>query len=80
MEPRGNLIELSTFLKYGLTEVTSHKTVETGGKTLLIMSGAKYVLSLRLKLKVHWTLKVVQKTSALSFINDGTNSVTKHQV
>ena len=53
MEPRGNLIELSTFLKYGLTEVTSHKTVETGGKTLLIMSGAKYVLSLRLKLKVH---------------------------
>ena len=35
MEPKGNSIELSTFLKYGLTEVISHKTVETGGKTLV---------------------------------------------
>ena len=34
MEPKGNSIELSTFLKYGLTEVIGHKTVETGGKTL----------------------------------------------
>ena len=60
MEPKGNSIELSTFLKYGLTEVIGHKTVETGGKTL-IMYGAKYVLSLRLKLKVHRTSKVVEK-------------------
>ena len=35
MEPKGNSIELSTFLKYGLTEVISHKTVETGGKMLV---------------------------------------------
>ena len=35
MEPKGNSIELSTFLKYGLTEVISQKTVESGGKTLV---------------------------------------------
>ena len=33
MKPKGKLIDkLSMFLKYGLTEVISHKTVETGGK------------------------------------------------
>ena len=26
MEPKGNLIELITFLKYSLTEVIGHKT------------------------------------------------------
>ena len=35
MEPKGNSIKLSTFLKYGLTEVISHTTVVTGGKTLV---------------------------------------------
>ena len=35
MEPKGNLIELSTFFKYGLTEVIGHKAMETGCKTLL---------------------------------------------
>ena len=33
MKPKGKLIDkLSMFLKYGLTEVISHKTVETGCK------------------------------------------------
>ena len=35
MEPVDKSIELSTFLKYGLAEVIGHKTVETGGKTLV---------------------------------------------
>ena len=33
MEPKGNSIELSTFLKYCITKVKGHKTVEAGGKT-----------------------------------------------
>ena len=35
MEPKSNSIKWSMFLKYGLTKVISHKTVETGGKTLV---------------------------------------------
>ena len=35
MEPEENSIKLSTFLKFGLTEVIRHKTVQTGGKTLV---------------------------------------------
>ena len=61
MEPKGNSIKLSTFLKYGLTKVVHQKTVETGGKTLVNYVWCKYVLSLWLKLKVHQTSKVVQK-------------------
>ena len=79
MEPKGNSIELSTFLKYGLTEVIGHKTAETGGKTLVNYVWCKNVLGLRLKLKVRRNVKGSAKTSALAFIN-GTNSVTKHQV
>ena len=53
MEPKGNLIELSTFLKYGLTEVIGHKTVETGGKTLVKYVWCKVYAKLILKLQVH---------------------------
>ena len=34
MESKDYSIKLSTFLKYGLTKVIGHKTVETGVKTL----------------------------------------------
>ena len=59
MELKGNSIELSTSLKYGLTE--GHKTVETGGKTLVNYVWCKVCAKLRLKLKVRRTSKVVQK-------------------
>ena len=59
MEPKGNLTELSLFLKYGLTKVIGHKSMEIESKTLVNYIWCKYVLSLRLK--VHQTSKVVQK-------------------
>ena len=79
MEPKGNSIELSTFLKYGLTEVISHKTVETGGKTLVRYVWCKVCAKFKTQIESSSNVKVSAKTSALAFIN-GTNSVTKHQV
>ena len=79
MEPKGNSIELSTFLKYGLTEVISHKTAEAGGKILVNYVWCKVCAKFKTQIESSSNVKVSAKTSALAFIN-GTNSVTKHQV
>ena len=79
MEPKGNSIELSTFLKYGLTEVISHKTVETGGKTLVNYVSCKVCAKFKTQIESSSNVKGSGKTSALAFIS-GTNSVMKHQV
>ena len=79
MEPKGNSIELSTFLKYGLIEVIGHKTVETGGKTLLNYVWCKVSAKFKTQIESSSNVKGSAKTSALAFTN-GTNSVTKHQV
>jgi len=41
MKPKGNSVELSTFLKYGLTEVIGFKTVETRGLIPFTISNTK---------------------------------------
>ena len=79
MEPKGNSIELSTFIKYGLTKVIGHKTVETGGKTLVNYIWCKVCTKFKTQIKSSSNVKGSTKTSALAFIN-GTSSVTKHQV
>ena len=79
MEPKGNSIELSTFLKYGLTEVIGHKTLETGGKTLVNYVWCKVFAKFKTRIESPSNVKGSAKTSALAFIN-GKNSVTKHQV
>ena len=61
------------FLIYGLTEVISHRTVETGGKTW-----CKVCAKFKTQIESSSNVKGSAKT-ALVFIN-GTNSVTKHQV
>ena len=79
MEPKGNLIELSRFLKYGLTEVIGHKTVETGGKTLVNYVWCKVCAKFKTQIESSSNIKGCAKASALVFIN-GTNSVSEHQV
>ena len=79
MEPKGNLINLSTFLKYGLTKVIGHKTVETGGKTLVNYAWCKVSAKFKTQIERPSTIKCSAKTSAFTFIS-GTNPVTKHQV
>ena len=79
MEPKGNSIESSMFLKYGLTEVIGHKTVETGGKTLVNYVWCKVFAKFKTQIESPSNVKGSAKTSALAFIS-GTNSVTKHQV
>ena len=78
MEPKGNSIELSTFLKHGLTEVIIHKTMETGGKTLVNYVWCKVCAKFRTQIESSLNVEGGAKT-ALVFIN-GTNSVTKQQV
>ena len=79
MEPKGNLIELSTFLKYDLTEVIGHKTAEKGGKTLVNYVWCKVFVKFKTQIESPWIAKGSAKTSALVFIN-GKSSVTKHQL
>ena len=79
MEPKSNSIELSKFLKYSLTEVIGHKTVETGGKTLVYYIWCKVFAKFKTQIESPSNVKGSVKTSSLAFIN-GTNSVTKHQV
>ena len=79
MELKGNSIELSTSLKYGLTEVIGHKTVETRGKTLVNYVWCKVRAKFNTQTESSSNVKGSAKKSALAFIN-GTNSVTKHQV
>ena len=79
MEPKGNSIELSTFLKHGLTKVIGHKTVETARKTLVNYVLCKVCAKFKTQIESSSNIKSSAKTSALAFIN-GTNSVTKHQV
>lgn len=79
MESKGNSVELSTFLNYGLTEVIGHKTVETGGKTLVNFVWCKVCSKFKKEISSSSTLKGQAKTSVLAFIN-GTNTVTKHTV
>ena len=79
MEPKGNSIELNTFLKYGLTELIGHKTVETGGKSLVKYVWCKVCTKFKTQIESSLHVKGSAKTSALMFIN-GTNSVRKHQV
>ena len=79
MEPKGNSIKLSMFLKCGLTEVIGYKTVETGGKTLVNCVCCKVCAKFKTQIESSSNVKGSAKTSALAFIN-GTNSVTKHQV
>ena len=61
MEPKGNSIELSTFLKYGLTKVIGHKTVEAGGKTLVNYVWCKVCAKFKTQIESYRTSKVVQK-------------------
>ena len=75
MEPKGNSIELSTFLKYGLTK----ETVEAGGKTLVNYVWCKVCAKFKAQFESSSNVKGSAKTSGLAFIN-GTNSVTKYQV
>ena len=79
MEPKGNSIKLSMFLKYGLTKVIGHKTVEIGGKTLVNYVWWKVYVKFKTQIKSSFNIKGSAKTSALVFIN-GANSVTKQQV
>ena len=80
MEPKGNSIdELSMFLKYGLTEVISHKTVETGCKTLVNYVWCKVCAKFKTQIESSSNVTGSGKTSALAFIS-GTNSVMKYQV
>ena len=61
MEPKGNSMELSSFLKYGLNKLIGHKSVETGGKTLANYVWCKVCAKFKTQMKVHQTSKVVQK-------------------
>ena len=84
MEPEDKSIELSTFLKYGLTELIGHKTVETGGKTLVNyvwyeVCAKDMLICVKTQIESSSNVKGSANTSSLAFIN-GTNSVTKHQV
>ena len=79
MKPKGNSIELSMFFKYGLTEVIGHKTVETGGKTLVNYVWCEVCAKFKTQIESSSNVKGSAKTSASACINV-TNSVTKHQV
>ena len=72
MEPEGNSIKLSMFLKYGLTKVISHKTVETGGKTLINYVWCEVCAKFKTQIESSSNVEGSAKTSALAFIN-GTN-------
>ena len=69
MGPKGNSIELSTFLKYGLTEVIGHKT-------LVNYVWCKVFAKFKNQIESSSNVRGSAKTSVLAFIN-GTNSVTK---
>ena len=79
MEVKGNTIELSTFLRYGLTEVIGHKSLEKEGKTLINLVWCKICEKFKRKIINSSTVKGSAKKSALAFI-DGTSYVTKYQV
>ena len=78
MEVKGNSIELSTFLKYGLTDVIGHKTLEKEGKTMVNFIWCKVCANFQNQITNSSSVKGSAKT-ALAFIN-GTNFVKKHQV
>ena len=79
MEPKGNSIELSTFLKYGLSDVIGHKTWEKDGKTLVTSLWCKICAKFKAPVQSSSFVKGNAKKAAQAFIN-GTNMVTKFQV
>ena len=68
-------IQLSKLLKYDLTKAISHKTVETGGKTLVNYVWCKVCAEIKTQTEGLLSIKGSAKTSALAFIN-----IIKHQV
>ena len=79
MEVKGNSIELSTFLEYGLTDVIGHTSLEKEGKTMVNFTWYKVCAKFNNQITNSSSVKGSVKRSALAFIN-GTHSVTKHQV
>ena len=75
--PKGNYVNLSTFLGWKKDGVIGYKTEEVEGKKIVNFVWCK--VCARYKEALLSKLKGSAKTSALSFI-DGTNFVTKHSV
>ena len=78
MEVKSNSVELSTFLKYGLTDVIGHKTLEKEGKTMVNFIWCKVCAKFNNQIINSLSVKGSAKTSTLAFIS-GRNSVTKLQ-
>ena len=68
-------IQLNKLLKYDLTKAIGHKTVETGGKTLVNYVRCKVCAEFKTQVEGLLSIKGSAKTSGLAFIN-----ITKHQV
>ena len=66
MEPKSNLIELSMPLKYGLTDVIGHKTMEIGAKTLINHVWCKACAKFKTQTESSSNAKGSAKTSALA--------------
>ncbi len=79
MAAKGNKIEISTFRKYGKSDIIGYKTVDENGKTYVNFIWCKLCAKHKEAILSDPTLKGSVKASAKAF-SEGTNVVTKYQV
>ena len=79
MTGNGNKIELSTFEKYGKSEIIGYKRVEENGKSLVNFIWCKLCVKHKDSILADRTLRGSVKASSKAFI-EGTDVVTKCQV
>ena len=65
MEVKGNSIEPTTFLKYGLTDVIGHKTLEKEGKTMVNFIWCKICVKFKNQIINSSSVEGSAKTSVL---------------
>ena len=79
MAGKGNKIELSTFEKYGKSEIIGYKRVEASGNTLVNFIWCKLCVKHKDSTLAERTLRGSVKASSKAFI-EGTDVVSKCQV
>ena len=76
---KGNKVELTTFKKWGKTDIIGSEIEEKDGKTFVVKVWCKLCGKHSNKIQKRPECRGSIKTSIQAFIK-GTNSVTKHQV
>ena len=79
MNPKGNQVELQTFMKYGKSDIIGFKTMQDNGKTMVNFIWCKVCERNKDAILRNPSIKGKVKESARAYI-DGTNMVKKYQV